>query len=123
MNPNRNQVIQYAEYSSDPLRNQQQILPNTQQQQQPILFSQVIQRNNANGCDFPADIVCPYCSRMIQTHVKYKIGVHTWIVVLLLLVLFFPLFFLPFCFLECQDKQHICPHCIQKVGYKQYKIF
>ncbi|CAD8084936.1 unnamed protein product [Paramecium primaurelia] len=121
MNPNTNQENQQIEYQFDYQNKRDHILPYSQQQQ-PILITQMMQRNNANGCDFPADIICPYCTKMIQTHVQYKMGIHSWIVVLILLVVFFPLFFLPFCFLECQDKEHKCPHCNKKVGYKQYKI-
>ncbi|CAD8184385.1 unnamed protein product [Paramecium octaurelia] len=121
MNPYPNLENQQIQTPLDSQNKEQYLVPYPQQQS-PILFTQMMHRNNANDCDFPADIICPYCQRMIQTRVEYKMGVYSWIVVILLLVLFFPLFFLPFCFLECQDKEHKCPHCNKKVGYKQYRI-
>lgn len=77
---------------------------------------------NADGCDFPADVVCPYCQKAVLTHIHYHSGCHTWLACWLLFLFFFPLFFLPFCFEECKDKYHMCPNCGKTIGKKKYKM-
>ncbi|CAD8073514.1 unnamed protein product [Paramecium primaurelia] len=88
---------------------------------QPIVVQQ-IRRANADGCSYPADIICPYCQKAVQTFIKHKSGCHTWLACWLLFLFFLPLFFLPFCFEECLDKIHLCPNCGKKVGKKKYKM-
>ncbi|CAD8077407.1 unnamed protein product [Paramecium sonneborni] len=88
---------------------------------QKIIIQQ-IRRVNVDECSYPADIICSQCGKPGQTFIKYRSGCHTWLACWLLFLFFLPLFFLPFCFEECQDKIHYCRNCGKKVGKKKYKI-
>ncbi|CAK80703.1 unnamed protein product (macronuclear) [Paramecium tetraurelia] len=104
-----------------PIQQQQPYMNPQQVVLQPIVIQQV-RRTNAEGCSYPTDILCPYCQKPVQTMIEYQSGCSTWLACMLLFLFFLPLFFLPFCFEECQDKIHKCPNCGKRVGKKKYKL-
>ncbi|CAI5455856.1 unnamed protein product [Caenorhabditis angaria] len=65
---------------------------------------------------------CPTCQKPIHTLPKYVNGALTWIVFILVLILFFPLAFAPFCLESCKDAHHYCARCNTLIGIKK-RIF
>jgi len=71
-----------------------------------------------------ANYTCPYCSHVGPTILKEKLGVCSIIAIVVLVVVFWPLFWLPLIMPGCKDKEHICPNCHRKVrataGMREY---
>lgn len=63
-----------------------------------------------------ASITCPHCRREGKTRTRPVISVCTWIAFIVLLLLFWPLCWLPFICNDCQDTSHRCQHCNREVG-------
>lgn len=55
--------------------------------------------------------VCPFCRAQMVTRTKTQIGGVTVIAVVLLLLLFWPLFWLPLCLPSCKTTNHYCSSC------------
>ena len=72
----------------------------------------------ANFSDIPVRTVCPQCRKPIMTQVTNTIGLGTWLLALVLLLLP-PLCFLPFFINSCKDTEHRCPNCGNVVGLKK----
>mmetsp|Transcript_28932 Transcript_28932/g.60943 ORF Transcript_28932/g.60943 Transcript_28932/m.60943 type:complete len:177 (-) Transcript_28932:255-785(-) len=62
-------------------------------------------------------VTCPHCDQRSSTKVVREYGTCTWVTFTLLLLFFFPLFWLPFVCHDCQDTKHYCQHCGRKVGF------
>ena len=58
---------------------------------------------------------CQYCSHGGPTIMKEKLGMCAIIAIIVLVVCFWPLFWLPFIMPGCKDKEHICQNCHRKV--------
>ncbi|KRX00872.1 hypothetical protein PPERSA_02051 [Pseudocohnilembus persalinus] len=78
--------------------------------------------SQANGITVPATIQCPNCGQKGVTRVEHKVGGQTILCSIIILCLFWPLFFLPCCMKDCQDKQHYCRNCGYPVGKAEYEI-
>jgi hypothetical protein len=63
-----------------------------------------------------AQITCPNCHRQATTRTSEVIGAGTIIAIVLLLIFFWPLFWLPLVIPECKQIDHFCSLCNAKVG-------
>ena len=61
---------------------------------------------------------CPHCHRQTVTTTRDVIGVGTVIAILVVTILFWPLFWVPLCIPSCKRTNHFCGHteCRKKVG-------
>ena len=59
---------------------------------------------------------CPFCETTMVTHTKTSCDGMTLLFVLILLILFWPLFWLPLCMPKCKRVHHYCSYCQRKVG-------
>mmetsp|Transcript_18192 Transcript_18192/g.32948 ORF Transcript_18192/g.32948 Transcript_18192/m.32948 type:complete len:175 (-) Transcript_18192:373-897(-) len=64
----------------------------------------------------PVSVRCPYCTSTVRTRTKHNSGDCTLISVIVLLLFFWPLFWVPFIFPDCQDVEHKCSNCGRLVG-------
>ena len=66
----------------------------------------------------PTGLHCPHCGRQTITTIRDIVGVGTILGVIVMTILFFPLFWVPFCIPSCRRTHHYCGHtqCRQKVG-------
>ncbi|CAJ0934616.1 unnamed protein product, partial [Mesorhabditis belari] len=67
----------------------------------------------------PYQTFCPKCQMPITTRQHYVTGTFTWILVVVILIFFFPLAFVPFCLDSCKDVQHYCPKCSTPLSYRR----
>jgi len=65
--------------------------------------------------DVPVRTLCTSCRKPVMTRVTPKIGLGTWLLALVLLLLP-PLCFIPFFINACKDKEHSCPNCGNIIG-------
>ncbi|KAM3131490.1 hypothetical protein pb186bvf_016420 [Paramecium bursaria] len=72
----------------------------------------------------PIDIQCPYCKGNITTNITYEVGDGTQCAAITLLILFFPLFWLPLVKKECKNIIHRCPrsNCGKELGRADFKF-
>ncbi|KAF4667257.1 hypothetical protein FOL47_003659 [Perkinsus chesapeaki] len=68
----------------------------------------------------PATITCPYCRHTGPTKVNHNISLGTWICVIILAIIFFPVAWIPCCCKACQQADHRCVKCNVKVGEKVF---
>jgi len=61
----------------------------------------------------PSEITCPYCGKSGLTRVKDKIVNWTFGLVALICLVFWPLFWVPFCVPGCKMTRHKCEHCLK----------
>jgi lipopolysaccharide-induced tumor necrosis factor-alpha factor len=59
---------------------------------------------------------CPFCETMMITRTETRCDGMTWVFVLILFIVFWPLCWLPLCMPKCQRVYHYCSHCQRKVG-------
>ncbi|CAD8065817.1 unnamed protein product [Paramecium primaurelia] len=109
---------------SDPYKTQQQF---GNQAQQPYIINGPIQVQtpiypSAEGMPFPIPIKCQYCQQVGTTIVQSRIGNGTICASILVLLLCWPLFWLPCCLEDCQDRVHLCQSCGKVVGTKKYEL-
>ena len=64
----------------------------------------------------PIKFQCQYCSYIGITDVRHNKGLAVVVAVLICLILFCPLFWLPFCCKRLSDTTHVCPDCRRKIG-------
>lgn len=64
----------------------------------------------------PVNHVCQFCGHTGPTYVKEKLGTCAIIGIVVLVVCFWPLFWLPLVMESCKDKQHICTNCQREVS-------
>lgn len=74
--------------------------------------------SGANFSDIPVRTQCPQCRKPIMTQVTPTIGLGTWLIALVLLLLP-PLCFIPFFIKSTKDTEHRCPNCGNVVGVKK----
>ena len=106
--------------SSQPYDKQQYVQATSYQQAPPI----VLQRQQPPAPmiiyghlgRYECHMQCPFCSNLILTQTKTRSDGITWLFVLILLFVFWPLCWLPLCMPRCQRVHHSCPSCHRKVG-------
>lgn len=59
---------------------------------------------------------CPYCGVKTRTSVTIGPNIVTWIMVIVLLLVFWPLFWLPLCMDSCKRTKHSCSKCGGEIG-------
>jgi predicted RNA-binding Zn-ribbon protein involved in translation (DUF1610 family) len=72
-----------------------------------------------NFGDLPVRTLCTACRKAVMTTVTPSVGLGTWLIALLLLLIFFPLAIVPFLISACKDKKHTCPNCGTLLGIKK----
>lgn len=60
---------------------------------------------------YPTRVDCFYCNKNDLTIVRSHPGWFTWLMFFVLLLLFWPLCWLPFVIPSCQSADHVCRHC------------
>ncbi|KAF4652939.1 hypothetical protein FOL46_009425 [Perkinsus olseni] len=70
--------------------------------------------------DDPVTLDCPNCKNKVVTRVEHESKCGTYICCCLLCLLFWPLFWLPFCCDSCQEAKHSCPNCGHPLGKKVF---
>ncbi|CAJ0576375.1 unnamed protein product, partial [Mesorhabditis spiculigera] len=88
----------------------QQAAPNT------VIIVHTVKQADTSA---PYQTFCPKCQMPITTRQNFVTGTFTWILVLITLVAFFPLAFVPFCLDSCKDVQHFCPKCKTMLSCKR----
>ncbi|CAD8207378.1 unnamed protein product [Paramecium pentaurelia] len=77
---------------------------------------------NANDQEQPTKVFCQKCQKQVITRIEKQYGCGALIVTFLILMIFWPLFWIP-CFVsECRDIIHYCPSCEEVIGLKPYKL-
>ncbi|KAK6113159.1 LITAF-like zinc ribbon domain family protein [Brugia pahangi] len=71
----------------------------------------------------PHDEFCPRCQCRIRTKQSHKSGRLTWLLVFIILILFFPIAFVPFLIDSCKDVCHYCPKCNMLLSVKKRFFF
>ncbi|CAD8167740.1 unnamed protein product [Paramecium pentaurelia] len=100
------------------------ILNQSQLIDQPLeVQSMFIFPSSADDSRTPIFIDCPACRQKSETLIAYQNGNYTFICALLLLLLCFPIAFLPFCKNDCKDVIQHCSKCAATVGQAQFKPF
>ncbi|KAL7478765.1 hypothetical protein ACHAW6_004522 [Cyclotella cf. meneghiniana] len=64
----------------------------------------------------PVSLPCPYCSHAGVTKTTQNYGDCTWIGVIIMLLVCFPLFWVPFVCSSCMDTKHHCRNCGRQLG-------
>ena len=64
----------------------------------------------------PMKMRCPHCHQDMLTKTKHQTDAHTVLAVVLLIIFFWPLFWLPFICPACKKNEHYCGLCGMKVG-------
>jgi len=59
----------------------------------------------------PQVFQCPVCHRQQRSIIAHHKGTGTWIWFIVLLIVFWPVAWVPFVWSKCQDTHHICPNC------------
>ncbi|CAF1228874.1 unnamed protein product [Adineta steineri] len=72
----------------------------------------------ANFSDLPVRAQCPQCRKVVMSQVLDTVGLGTWLLALVLLLIP-PLCFVPFFIKACKDKEHRCPNCGAIMGVKK----
>jgi len=69
-----------------------------------------------NFGDTPVQITCGNCSQTIVTQTIAQNGAAAYIAAIIILILFFPFFWVPLCMDSCKDVYHKCPSCGAQLG-------
>ena len=64
----------------------------------------------------PCRLNCPFCAVEMTTTTQEQVAGVTIVAVVILLLVFWPLFWLPLCLPSCKTVKHYCTHCHRKVG-------
>mmetsp|Transcript_19555 Transcript_19555/g.27122 ORF Transcript_19555/g.27122 Transcript_19555/m.27122 type:complete len:174 (+) Transcript_19555:141-662(+) len=64
----------------------------------------------------PTGFTCPHCHKNCVTRTRSHPDVVTIVAIILLVLFFWPLFWLPLCLPGCQTTDHYCSCCNRKVG-------
>jgi LITAF-like zinc ribbon domain len=76
-----------------------------------------ILRNIVIQSRYPVTIdPCPYCGMETRTNVTIGPNVVTWVIVIVLVLVFWPLFWLPLCMDSCKSTKHFCSKCGGEIG-------
>ncbi|VDD93817.1 unnamed protein product [Enterobius vermicularis] len=71
----------------------------------------------------PHEEFCPKCQCRCRTRQKFISGRLTWLLAFIILLVFFPLAFLPFLIRSCKDVHHYCPKCNMLLSIKRRFFF
>mmetsp|Transcript_3849 Transcript_3849/g.7655 ORF Transcript_3849/g.7655 Transcript_3849/m.7655 type:complete len:164 (+) Transcript_3849:81-572(+) len=83
----------------------------------PVATPAVISPVNMGGLGKdPVRITCPYCQQTAVTRTSNTIDACTVVSVIVLLIVFWPIFWIPFLGNCCKTTNHHCGHCHRKVG-------
>lgn len=91
------------------------IPPPNQQQQSMVQQGGPVVTDTYLGRD-PAGMKCPYCSTQMVTRTRNRVDGITMLAFIILLFIFWPLCWLPFCIPSCKSTDHYCTKCNRKVG-------
>ncbi|XP_066274704.1 LITAF domain-containing protein-like [Branchiostoma lanceolatum] len=91
---------------------------------QTIVMTSTVQQPliKINPASFPVEPVqlqCPHCNATVRTETQMVIGAVTWLVFFLLIVMlvgFLGLCFVPFFVDSTKDVRHTCPNCKNHLG-------
>mmetsp|Transcript_7803 Transcript_7803/g.9368 ORF Transcript_7803/g.9368 Transcript_7803/m.9368 type:complete len:170 (+) Transcript_7803:91-600(+) len=64
----------------------------------------------------PTGFACPHCQKNCVTRTRHHPDWVTIVAIILLVLFFWPLFWLPLCLPGCQTVDHYCSCCNRKVG-------
>jgi LITAF-like zinc ribbon domain len=60
---------------------------------------------------------CPHChTTNVRTTTRTYPSAVTWLAVILMIIIFWPLFWVPLVLDQCRHTTHICSHCHQEIG-------
>uniref|UniRef100_A0A1I7ZI49 LITAF domain-containing protein n=1 Tax=Steinernema glaseri TaxID=37863 RepID=A0A1I7ZI49_9BILA len=59
----------------------------------------------------PYDAYCVKCQTLVHTERRFVSGAFTWTLFVVLLLVFFPLCWVPFVVRSIKDVEHLCPQC------------
>jgi len=59
---------------------------------------------------------CKHCNQKVKTSINTNMATETWILVLILVICFFPLFWVPLVVPSAKKTEHFCPQCDAKLG-------
>jgi len=79
----------------------------------------VVQQQPVEVKSATQNLGCPVCHRYQKPIVHYHTGAGTWLMALALFFLFFPLFWVPFVWKKCKDKDYIYPSCGTVISKKK----
>ena len=67
---------------------------------------------------FPCQLTCPYCNHRMCTRTRDQVTGLTIAIMVIVVLLFWPLFWLPLCMPSCKATEHYCGNgsCNRKVG-------
>uniref|UniRef100_A0A914ZCQ0 LITAF domain-containing protein n=1 Tax=Parascaris univalens TaxID=6257 RepID=A0A914ZCQ0_PARUN len=71
----------------------------------------------------PHEEFCPKCQCRIRTRQRFVTGKLTWFLVIVIVIIFFPLAFLPFLIDSCKNVHHHCPKCNMLLSVKKRFFF
>jgi lipopolysaccharide-induced tumor necrosis factor-alpha factor len=81
--------------------------------------SPIVTKDGApNYGNVPVRTLCPSCRKAVMSQTTYTIGLGTWLIALVLLLLP-PLCILPFFINSLKDVEHTCPNCGNLLGVKK----
>ncbi|KAM3133683.1 hypothetical protein pb186bvf_014229 [Paramecium bursaria] len=92
-----------------------------QWQQNAYQFQQPVLPTTADGMEYSINIQCPHCNQQSNTYIEYKMSVYSWIMVIMLFVLFIPLVWLPLFMRTQKNKIHRCNRCRNIVGKTEFR--
>ncbi|KAG8178670.1 hypothetical protein JTE90_025592 [Oedothorax gibbosus] len=93
--------------------------------EEPPQYSPPVQRTVIVGNpglfgDYPMQVTCGNCQKTINTTTTEENGLLVWIAIIVILIVFFPLAWVPLVSSSCKDVSHYCPSCGAKLGiYKR----
>jgi hypothetical protein len=62
---------------------------------------------------------CPNCKAQVRTRVTHQADTITLVAVIALILLFFPLFWLPLCLPSCKSTEHYCSACNFRISKQE----
>lgn len=65
---------------------------------------------------FSVPLQCPFCHKLVHTQTRSRVDGLTLAFMCIMILLFWPLFWLPLCCPACKSVQHFCPNCHQQLG-------
>lgn len=68
----------------------------------------------------PWNIVCPNCRQNVVTRMEVDVSSRTHLGALVLCLVFWPIFWIPYVMDKCKDKNHYCSECDSYIGTYRY---
>lgn len=63
--------------------------------------------------------ICPNCHKQVRTRVQHEVDDGTIVAVIILLLFFWPLLWLPLVLPSCQGTLHFCSSCNYRIAKKE----